>query len=211
MITDKILVPLLKSVVTGVLLALFTAALYGVSQGVTLWRMFWLVLSGCILAPWLILMLPRPEKYDGPVILNPQEVITPLKLSIDWNDGQAGLFSELGITQDQFIAWCVGVGQGKSLGENHWTGSRGIFSKGEYHIFRDELEQRGLLRQKGRHHAQGFELLAKGEAVVAEVAKRFGGNGSPSPSGDLRLLAPGGPLAYLREHGREEGNYRKLN
>jgi hypothetical protein len=168
--------------------------------------MFWLVLSGCILAPWLILMLPK-ETFDRP-ILKPQEVFTPIKLSIDWNDGQAGLFSELGITQDQFIAWCVGVGQGKSLGENHWCGSKGVFSKGEYHIFRDELERRGLLRPKGRHHAQGFALSAKGEAVVTEVTKRFGDNRSPNyPRLDHQALVR--PLPYLRESAREVKYYER--
>ncbi len=183
MVTDKIVIPFLKAIITGVLFSLFAASWFVAAIP---WKLFFIVLSGSALVSWLaaIRFVIKPglsilDRKSATVALKPQEVFTPLKLSIDWNDGQAGLFSEIGISRDQFIAWCVGVGQGKSLGENHWCGSKGVFSKGEYHIFRDELERRGLLRPKGRHHAQGFELSAKGAAVVTEVARRFGDNHSP--------------------------------
>ena len=128
--------------------------------------------------------------------------VYPLKVSIDWNDGHAGLFSEMGIERDQFIAWCIGAAGGRSLGENHWTGLRGPFSKGEYHQFRDELIQRGLIAQRGKYHSSGFQLTGKGRAVCAEVVRRFGGNGNYSPTQEPGILNADRPLAYLRESAR---------
>lgn len=203
LITEKIVIPLLKSFITALLVALFAAAWFIPSIP---WKLFFVVLSGICLVSWLALIVPKPEKSKlQPVILKHQETNTPLKVSIDWNEGQAGLFSSMGITRDQFIAWCIGANEGRSLGENHWCGSRGVFSKGEYHAFRDELERRGLLRPKGRHHAQGFELTGKGRAVAAEVARRFGENGNLSPTQDPQILITDRPLASLRESAREEG------
>ena len=204
LITDKIVIPLLKSIITAVLVALFAAAWF---IGSIPWKLFFAVLSGICLVSWLILIIPKPEKarLDRQTLVKPQEIITPLKVSIDWNDGQAGLFAEMGIQRDQFIAWCIGAAEGRSLGENHWCGSRGVFSKGEYHAFRDELERRGLLRAKGRHHAQGYELTGKGRALAAEISRRFGENGSPYPTQESQRAITARPLAHLGERAREEG------
>lgn len=203
MIQDKVIIPLLKSAITAVLVALFATSWF---IGSIPWKLFFAVLSGICLASWLALIIPKPmldRQTLGKVYPMESQDPKPLKVSIDWNDGQAGLFAEMGIERDQFIAWCIGASQGRSLGENHWCGSKGVFSKAEYHAFRDELINRGIIKAKGRHHAQGFQLTGKGRAVCAEVARRFGDLPSPNDHGRL-VITSGRPLPRLRESAREE-------
>ena len=201
MITDKITIPLLKSAVTAVLISLFAAALYGVSLGVTAWRLFWVVLAGFTMITWLLQMPDKKILHDRSESKVFPTMSKPLKVSIRYNDGQAGLFSEFAIHRDQFIAWCIGADQGRSIGENHWTGAQAIFSKPEYHAFRDELKNRGLIRAKGRHHAQGFELTGKGRALVSEVARRYSPT-LPSNGGEPAIQR----LPVVRESAREPQN-----
>ncbi len=114
----------------------------------------------------------------------PQETVSIVKLSIDWDEGRAGLFDDIRIDDETFIAWACGAAQGKSLGENWWTGSHGLFSKGQYHHFISKMIHLGMIRQRGRTYNQGYELTGKGRAVMAEIDRRYGGNvKSPSPTG----------------------------
>jgi hypothetical protein len=82
---------------------------------------FLLVLSGVCLAAWPLVIIPKPEQLP---VLEPKD--STVRLALTWNNGHAGLFSEMGITRDQFIAWCVGASLGRSLGENHVTLDRPI-------------------------------------------------------------------------------------
>lgn len=113
------------------------------------------------------------EMQAAPAIVYPAET-SQLKLSIDWDEGRAGLFDDLNISDDQFITWACGVASGRSLGENHWTGAANPFSKGQYHAFIDRLSFHSVVRQKGKARTSGFELTGKGRAITSEVLRRYG-------------------------------------
>jgi hypothetical protein len=202
-----------------VLIVFLVAVLTGLILGVSAWVLAslldierpWLYGAGVFVvatsSTWLLLIVPKTQPVSVSKKVYPIETPepSPLKVSIDWNDGRSGVFARMGITRDQFISWCIGVDRGRSLGENHWTGRGAVFSKGEYHQMRDELEDRGILRLKHRHHSGGYELTQKGRAVCAEVARQFGENGSTPPN--TRYL-PGEPIGRtfmrVRESAREE-------
>lgn len=113
--------------------------------------------------------------------------IPQVKISIDWDEGRSGLFDDLMITDDLFIEWCCGVAAGKSIGENHWTGSANPFSKGQYHNFIDRLESPlGIIRRAGKGKSSGYTLTGKGRAVTGEILRRYG---TPSPA--LQSYHPG--------------------
>lgn len=55
--------------------------------------------------------------------------------------------------------------------ETAWTGSGKPFSRPEYYTLRDELIKAGFGRWKNeRHHAQGWNLTAKGKALMRGLA-----------------------------------------
>ena len=145
--------------------------LYALSEVATKWRVIGIVLSIGVLLTWLILQFPRRQVLRSSGRVHAQE--TSLRLALDWNDGHSGSFSQHGITQAQFIAWCTGVGTGISLGETHWTGEGAPFTKSKYIKFRDELLFFGFIRQQGSHYTRGFELTGKGAAMCREVVRRF--------------------------------------
>ena len=155
--------------------------LYALTEGVTKWRLILLVLAGGALLTWLILQLPQRQVLRSSGRVHAQD--TSLRLSIDWNDGHTGSFSQHGVTQEQFIAWCIGVGTGRSLGETHWTGEGAPFTKSQYIQFRDNLLFEGLIRHRGGHYTRGFELTEKGAATCREVIRRFPPNlRKPTPN-----------------------------
>jgi hypothetical protein len=181
MITDKIVIPLLKAAISGLLLALFVAALYGVSQGVTLWRMFWLVLSGCILAPWLILILPRPERLP---VLKPKETTVRLELASD--NGRRLQFADLPVGYDTLTQFAQGVIHGQSLTEAAWCGNGGIFTRAEFVALRDALIGRKLAAWNNPTcTARGWGLTRSGLAAFEYLA------GPPTPNSESEVKMQG--------------------
>lgn len=190
-------------VISAVVVPLFQAALTGflasVAAGTVAILAHWqdplttacLVLAVVTLAAWLIFraeavdrLHPRPVVKAEPVQVY-QSVTHTLALS--WNDGHTGEW--LGLQDwEKFRDWAIGVSSGQSLGESHWTGRTAPFSKGEYHQMIDRLLERGIIRMRGKYHAQGYELTGKGRAVTGEITRRYGN--LPSPT-NHRYLAGG--------------------
>lgn len=117
---------------------------------------------------------PQVEAY-------PSEVYTPIEYqyNINYNEGRVQDRLFFGIPEDKFRVWCAGVAAGKSLSEDSWSGSAGIFSRSEYRSMRDELLRRGFIRPRGRFHNLGFVLTSKGEALTNGVALDNPANASP--------------------------------
>lgn len=195
------LINLLQSLITGALIAFPAWALHRFYLQPAPFTGFLTILAISAAIAWLSLSRPRNPDQTGPKTNTPKwlhayttapiQKKEKLHLAIDWNEGQAGNFADLDIEKGLFIAWCCGIDAGKSIGEDHWTGSGGAFSKSQYHKFRDELISRGFLRRRGRHHAQGFELTGKGAALCREVARRsLSSNGRQRPA----ALGAGAPM-----------------
>jgi hypothetical protein len=143
-------------------------------------------------AAWLLGLSWWRERVEGlkpePELVYPAES-TQLQLSIDWDEGRAGIFDDLNVTDEMFIQWACEVAQGKSLGENHHTGSAGAFSKGAYHQFVDRLEFHGFVRQKSKARTAGLMLTGKGRAVCREVLRHYGAHDGTSPTRQRYLPA----------------------
>jgi len=175
-IESAVFVPLLQAGVTGSVAAVIGGSLAAMSGG----QFFtWAAVVGGVVfllawwgsvSWWRSAINPQPEQ--APAVY--QAEATRLKLSIDWDEGRAGLFDELRISDELFITWACGVGSGKSLGENHWTGAVNPFSKGQYHNFIDRLIFLGIVRPAGKGRSSGYELTGKGRAVCGAILARYG-------------------------------------
>ena len=105
----EVLYPAARAAITGLFAFVLAAVLWS-------WSVAALVGAGVAMAAWLVMQLPDKkivERVGEPKVY--PTMSKPLKISIQYNDGQAGLFSEFAIHRDQFIAWCIGADQGLSL------------------------------------------------------------------------------------------------
>ena len=172
-----VLIPGLQAGITGALVGVIGGTLAWIGGGDAL---KWSLLSGAIsglLALWAGFSAWRSAIYQAnqqpePVKVYPVEAAR-LSLSIDWDEGRAGIFEELQISDEMFITWGKGVASGRSLGENHWTGAKNPFSKGQYHAMLDRLIFLGMVRQAGKGRTSGFELTGKGRAVCNAILARY--------------------------------------
>lgn len=161
---------LIRSLITGLLLAQVGGWLHALTEDITKWKVGFAIFAGGALITWLILQIPRRQVLRSPGTVRRE---SSLRLAIDWNDGQTGSFSNHKISEQQFISWSIGVDSGISLGETHWTGEGAPFSKSQYILFRDQLLARGFIRKRGDHYTRGFELTEKGAAMCREVVRRY--------------------------------------
>lgn len=194
-IHTNVFIPIMQAIITGLLFALVAVSTWAAWQNVTGWRLFWLALFGSAFLAWLVILgrlfvwgdalhgiQPKPESVTAF-----QTETSMLHISIDWDNGRQGVFDDIQITDDQFIQWACEVAQGKSLGENHHTGSAGIFSKGQYHQMIDRLSFMGFVRQKSKAITSGYVLTGKGRAVCDELLKRYGSAPNIPPTDQVYL------------------------
>jgi hypothetical protein len=190
-------VPMLQSVVTGILFAFLVLTGYWLTLGFTAWRLFWFALAAGVFIAWLGALGKWRTWIDAVVGIDHQQQPTPVyqletvqtyRLDIRWNDGQAGDWLDgFGTDWPKLRDWFVAVYLGRSLGESHWCGARAPFSKGEYHIMLDRLNEQGIIRARGKHHAQGYELTARGRAVARAFAERYHEMDANSPTSQRYL------------------------
>jgi hypothetical protein len=189
-LTAAVLLPVAWAAVTGLIgfvLCLSIAAWQGAKNALAIGGMAGALVFGFA---WLYAL----SWWRGVVerIVNPEGTITPaaaypleapeLHISIDWDEGRAGIFDDLNVSDQMFIDWACEVAKGKSLGENHHTGAANAFSKGQYHAMLDRLEYHGFIRIKGKARTSGYMLTRKGEAVCNELLRRYGSLQAHYPS-----------------------------
>lgn len=188
-IESAVLVPAGQAIITGVLGGVASWYISAFSNWGDPWEAVGLAASVATLGSWLAFRSSWARRSDVAAgVLEPipqaarvyqAETVTH-RLAITWDGGRAGSWVELaGVDWIKFVTWSVAISRGVSMGENYWIGSHGDFSKGEYHRMLAKLQERGLIRRKGKHHAQGYELSGQGRAVTAELARRYG---APSPA-----------------------------
>jgi hypothetical protein len=168
MIKDKIVIPLLKAIITGVLFALLGAAFF---VGSIPWRVFWLVLVGVCLVSWLAVIIPKPERLPA---LEPKETTVRLELASD--NGRRLQFADLPVGYDTLVIFAQGVINGQSLTEAAWCGNGGIFTRAEFVSLRDALIARKLAAWNNPGcPARGWVLTRSGMAAFQYLA------GAPTP------------------------------
>lgn len=176
-----VLVPVLQSGISGIFVGfavLSGCAAFG-------WPWSWAGVSGCVvmLCAWWYFRREVAIRLDAesgllqPVQVQPVQVqpepVQAFALTVAYNEGRAGDMLRFGVSPEKFTQWAQGVYEGRSLAESQWIGSRGVFSRGEYTRMLAELLNRGYIRHRSRYHAQGFELCAKGRALVRGASTPF--------------------------------------
>lgn len=180
-VESAVVVPALQATITGVLAAC------AVLSGCVVWRWPWgyagLAGVGVMFWAWLFFRSEVQRRLDveagvdtaqaQPVQLQAQPV-QEYRLEIDYDSGKAGDWLSLGVPFEKFTQWACGVAEGRSLAESQWIGSRGIFSRGEYVHMLTELLNRGYIRRRSLNgHQLGYELCAKGKALVRGASTPF--------------------------------------
>lgn len=181
-VVPGVLVPFAQSAITGLLLAAAALSVWQFYQVRDALRLFLAVLACGTLVAWMGALGKWRGWIDaafGRTQPEPTEKPYQLQVALTYNEGQAGDYLVLPVDYQRFEQWAAGIDSGASLGENHWCGSRAIFSKGEYHRLLDELQRRGLVRRAGRHHSSGYCLTSKGQALINELARRHRARLSP--------------------------------
>jgi hypothetical protein len=168
-----VLIPLIQAVVTGTLLSVLT--------GITV-TIFWnersieyalVVFAVSSVLGWFAYRADWSRKPMLEPELTQEFQNETVSLALTWNDGQAGEML-YGVDWVKFSTWAVAVVRGKSMGENHWTGTDAVFRKGEYHRMIDNLLEKGIIRRKGQHHSIGYELTGKGRALCNGIERQRG-------------------------------------
>jgi len=191
-VESGVVVPGLQAVVTGLLCGLLACILAGLFHWGSPWSWGGVVGAVAVLLAWLVFRAEVVERQPGThresnndVIFTPRRRVyageSALKLSIDWDSGRSGLFDDLQVSDEMFIAWGCAVASGRSLAEANWTGAAGIFTRSAYHAFLGRMIYHGMVRSRSKAHNQGYMLSAKGEAVTDEILRRYGGTPPPSP------------------------------
>jgi len=81
-------------------------------------------------------------------------------------------YAHLSIDAKRLRQFASGVLGGRPISEASWTGSQGLFSRGEFGQLRSELLERGLVRWVNeRSHSQGLEISKGGLSLLRHVSK----------------------------------------
>ena len=100
----------------------------------------------------------------------PRQLIQRFALEIKSDGGRTRQFLELPVDGERTFALAEGLAHGAPLTTSRWSGSRGIFSRSEFELVRDELVARGLARWRGGSRSQGIELTLVGKAIMRKIA-----------------------------------------
>lgn len=176
-VEKSVIVPLLQAGISGCL----AGALAGSGCALWEWEWAWAGVVGCVvtLAAWLYFRAEvklRADVQAGVVQVQAQpaqpEPVQAFELAVTYNEGAAGDILQFGVDPERFRAWCSGVADGRSLAQAGWIGRGGLFSRSEYTRLMAELLNRGYIRLRCESgHAQGYELVAKGRALVNGAAR----------------------------------------
>jgi hypothetical protein len=169
-----VLIPLLQAIVTGTVLSVLTGFIVTMvgNERYIEWSIIVFLVS--ISFGWFAYRaqwsgLPNDSLPNQEYQVETQSV----SLALTWDQGKQGEWID-GLDWIKFSTWAVAVFRGTSMGENHWTGSGNLFSKGEYHRMIDILQSKGIVRMKGKHYSSGYELTGKGRALCRGIESQYG-------------------------------------
>ena len=188
-IVSAVIVPLLQTIITAVLAALFVPAIHWVLLEYTdlyfpALPIFFLVLLVALLYQWLTLLgewrallWPEPleEVFTNPQMPQAQNPITEsIKIQITSPDRKTSSFLELPISQAKLGVFAIGVSNGGTTAESAWVGTSQLFNRAEYSSLRDALITRGFARWNSENHQErGWRLTEKGKAIFKELSLRY--------------------------------------
>jgi len=171
MIREKVVIPLLIALITGLLVGVLALAVGYLMR----WERFLelAAISGLIISllTWRAVLrlsgaLPEADLSD---VGNP----TPerVRLQLDHQDGRGADWLDLPIDTNRMIAISERVLDGGSFSHASLAGQGKPLSRNEYEVLRDVFLSRGLVRWiNPGAHAQGLRLTGKGRAVARGFA-----------------------------------------
>ena len=213
-VKEAVLIPLLKAIITGALFALFGAAFYWLSLGVTGWRIFWAILAGAALVSWLMVIRIGDQDRNA-ANLKPSKVypVETTRIQITASDPagefSAGRWAELPISAELLQRVAKRLAAGSSFSHAGLAGPGRPLSRSEFECLRDAMISRGLCYWTNpAAHAQGCQLTRAGVAVMRHFASCSSVE-HPLPqlarTSRHRELLPSAALAHTdtRDNGRE--------
>ena len=94
-----------------------------------------------------------------------------IKVEVLSEGGRAGDFLDLPGGSENLIKFACGLQDGRGLTVATWTGSAGVYTRGQFEALRHELLKRGLVRWRNPHDPKGgAELTARGRATFRGIA-----------------------------------------
>ena len=176
--TGAVLVPTGQAVITGCFIGLAAGSIawavgannpaaLGLASGATVAALAWFGLR----SSWerrIESVLGVASQSAAAAALAYNQVIRVEVLS----DGtRAGDFLDLPGGPDNLIKFACGLREGKPLTVATWTGSAGVYTRGQFEALRFELLKRGLVRWRNPHDPKGgAELTARGRATFKGIA-----------------------------------------
>lgn len=178
---EKILIPLVRSIITGVIAGLVTfVLLWGSwSMGAIRASKTGLIVGVLVLgAAWVINSTSQGREGD-----NGQTYDSYTPMVAVYREGdvlESGIFPELPISRERWVEFCNKVYPFWNTSEASYTGRNGLMTITEYRQLRDELIRRGFAYWKNsRAHNQGWDFNAVGKSFVKRSlpypVKRGGG------------------------------------
>jgi len=171
---NKIWVPLLKALITGLLCALFSVSIYRLKlYGPTAWGLFWIMFLGVGLFIWLAYIWPRAEMISKVIDSRMFDKTTKIQVVAKDPSGayMDGKFINLRISNRQMNLVAT-----KYLACGHFShasmaGPGKPLTRAEFEALRDEFIYRGLAYWVNEnHHNLGARLTLAGQAVMKGMA-----------------------------------------
>lgn len=184
-VTGPVVIPLLQSVITGVLAGLVVMVILLWAKAPWWFPASILAMVGVMFISWqayrnrwqmvIESFLGVDLNGDGyigapqaaPLALDP----SPIRVELVQDAGQHTSLIDLPASPEQLQALVTGILRGKSFTLNAWLGT---FTRPEFETLRDVLIMRGLARWKNENvHHQGADLTPAGKAVFKRLAEEY--------------------------------------
>jgi len=171
-VQTEVFYPLLKSIISGVLVGLAAVSLYGLYLQVTPWRLFFAIVAIVALLSWLAViraMSPSPKlETVQPAKVYPSES-TSVKFVASDPAGAftAGRYSQFPVDIETLIKVCKHLANGADFSMAGLSGRYRPLTRSQFESLRDTMIHDGLAYWVDpRFHAQGCKLTRAGENMV---------------------------------------------
>lgn len=116
---------------------------------------------------WAIEEITRRDLNKDGQIGKPVTVRVELERQVE--SGRQMQFLDLDVEPDKVRTFAQSVLAGRSLAVAEWTGTGGLFSRGQFERLRGDLLERGLVRWVGKGKGQGVMLTPAGKRVFERL------------------------------------------
>ena len=168
-VTVSVWIPLLRAVLTALLVALSVVTGYGLWNTFSVWRLFWFVSSTGALIVWIAIFANASDRVvDRRVFAKTTRV--DIVASNPEGVYQSGRFIDLPISEEKIRGVASQFILTESFSMATMAGAGKPLSRTEYEILRDKFITRGLAYWvNDNYHNQGVSLTLAGRALMRRI------------------------------------------